>query len=635
MTSASFPGCSAYSKKQIIMKKKILLFFCCISIGIALYFSPRFIHSIQQEPVYIAVVGPMKEPSGKAMQQGVELYGEQVNKQGGIDGRKVEFIFRDDQNDPKLAESIAHALAADNNVLAVLGHYYDSTSKAAGKIYKKNGIPAITASASAESVIRDNEWYFRAVPGNAFEAKFVASYMYDILSTYRDISLKEILNETIPASIIFSKDEYGTSLLESFEETAKQLHIEIKGKWGWDYEKSSTEQIESITKELAATDDPGVIYFATHADEGVQIITALKDAGGTYPMIASATLARSFFDKLKSYPKEWKTPGYYSDGIYFVSPFISALSEVEGVDFRIAFFEKYSEAPNVVSACYYDAAHIVFQAIKTSGIHGKKHIREDRRNLRKALAGMYNQDNGIKGVTGKLWFDKNGGVKREYAVGIWRAQKELPAFIQYSQSKERDDHILQTALDGDVIFTDGLIMRSTHIVYVGVEHFKLMNINKKDLEFTAEFDLRFRYPAFFDTPSGEPATSPVNFQFTNASSDPVFKKRKKEIKNNITTQVLHVQATTFWFDPNMLIHGYHPLFIGIRHERLPYNKLIYISENALLQADQVPDDWSISRIALFSDVLSKKTTLGVPAYLNSNHSLNYSRFSIMIMLDNM
>ncbi|MCI5116361.1 MAG: amino acid ABC transporter substrate-binding protein [Candidatus Electrothrix sp. LOE1_4_5] len=617
------------------MKKKNLIFFCCISMGIvAVYFTSKSPFLVEQEPVYIAVVGPMKEPGGKAMQEGVEFYGEQINKQGGIDGRKVEFIFRDDQNDPKVAQRIAHALAGDNKVLAVLGHYYSSTSSVAGKIYKKNGIPALTASATVESVIQDNEWYFRTVPGNAFEAQFVASYMKKIINFSRNKSLKKELGETIPVSIIFSKDDYGISFLKKFKNIAKQFRIAIKGKWGWDYKKSSAEQIQSITKELAAIDDPGVIYFVTHATEGVQVITGLKDAGGTYPMIASAALARNFFHEVKSYSKERETPGYYSDGIYFVSPYITALSGVEGVEFQASFFEKYKRESGVVSSCYYDAAHVIAQAIKTSGIQGKKHIREDRRNIRKALAGMSNEDKAIKGVTGKLWFDKNGSVRKEYAMGIWQKQKELPAFVQYKKASGGSDYVLQEALDGDVLFIDGLVMHSTHIVYVGVEHFKLININKKKLEFTAEFDLRFRYPIFFDTPSKGAITSPVNIQFTNASSALVIKKRKEEIKNNIKTQIIHVQPTVFWFNPNRLLSGYCPLSIGIRNKRLPYHSIIYFSEKKIVQADQLPTGWSIQNIMTFSNILSKKTTLGVPAYLDSDHTLNYSRFNITTMVDN-
>ncbi|MCI5191958.1 MAG: amino acid ABC transporter substrate-binding protein [Candidatus Electrothrix sp. AU1_5] len=616
------------------MKKK-LIFFCCLSMAtVAVYFVLKSSSLEEKEPIYIAVVGPMQESGGKAMQEGVAFYEEQINNQGGIDGRKVECIFLDDQNDPKVAQRIARTLAVDNKVLAVLGHYDSSTSSVAGKIYKKNGIPALTASATVESVIQDNEWYFRTIPGNALEAKFAASYMYDIISFYRNISQKEIVEETIPASIIFSQDNYGISLLKNFEKIAKQFDIAIKGKWAWDDKKSSSDQIESITKELAEIDDPGVIYFATHAAEGVQIITGLKDAGKTYPMIASAALARDFFHELKTYSKERETLGYYSDGIYFVSPYITALSGVEGVEFQIFFFEKHKKESGVVSSCYYDAAQIIVQAIKTSGIQGKKHIREDRRNIRKALTEMYNEDKAIKGVTGKLWFDKNGSVRKEYALGIWQKQKELPAFFQYKTTKLRGNNVLQKALDGEVFFIDDLAMHSTRIVYVGVEHFKLISINKKKFEYTAEFELRFRYPTSFDTPTEGSITSssPMNYQFTNAISKQLIKGHKEQIKNKIKTHIIHMQAA-FSFDPNRLLFGYCPLFIGIRNERLTYQDLIYVAEKKTLQAEQLPSGWSIESIMTFSDILSKKTTLGIPAYLDSNHTLNYSRFNIMTMIN--
>ncbi|MCI5132279.1 MAG: hypothetical protein D3904_12350, partial [Candidatus Electrothrix sp. EH2] len=199
------------------MKKKILLFcLCCFGIGVGIYFLPLLSFRQERPPVYIAVVGPMREANGKAMRQGVELYREQINKQGGIDGRKIKFLFRDDQNDAEKAEGIARKLAEENKIYLVLGHYYSTASLAAGKIYKRNGIPAITASAGVESVISDNEWYFRTIPGESIEAKLVASYMYDFLAFYRDIPLAEIVKETIPASIIFSSDEYGRSLLKNF-----------------------------------------------------------------------------------------------------------------------------------------------------------------------------------------------------------------------------------------------------------------------------------------------------------------------------------------------------------------------------------------------------------------------------------
>lgn len=141
----------------------------------------------------------------------------------------------------KIWES-SQLIAENNNALLVIGHYYSSTSTSAGKIYKRNEIPAITASATTESVITGNEWYFRTVPGNNLEARFVVNYIN-----------KGMNNDK--AGIIFSNDDYGKTLAENFEKTVKALGMQMTGKWEWDLDKEPEEQVEKIKQELETVKD--------------------------------------------------------------------------------------------------------------------------------------------------------------------------------------------------------------------------------------------------------------------------------------------------------------------------------------------------------------------------------------------
>jgi branched-chain amino acid transport system substrate-binding protein len=577
----------------------------------------------------------MEQEGGKAMRQGAELYRDQINHQGGIDGKRLEILFRDDKNDPEQAKRIAHTLAQENKVLAVLGHYYDATSKAAGKIYKKNGIPVITASASVESVIRNNKWYFRSIPGSIAEAEFVAAYLPKFLECYQNKSLVKKQSQLPRASIIFSNDDYGISLAEHFEKAADRFGIALRGRWKWDYNQPAAVQLETIKKELLAVDDPGVIYVATHAEEGVQIITSLKDAGQIYPIVISAALNRNFFNKLKSYVKEWEEPGYYSDNIHFVSPFMLTLSGVEGFRFSQAFFEKYQKEPGPVSAGYYDATHFFTQAMKKSNIRGKKHIRQDRRAIREALEGFYNQDNALKGITGLLWFDKTGGVKRGYAVGKWQDQKVTPAFLQYDQHIGNIGNILEGYLDGKVILTDDLIMSSTQIVHIGVEQFKLININKKYSEFTASFQLIFSYPASFDNVPHSSVLFPL--EFSNAltsvtSSKPI----KEEVHHGVITKVFQITgrfSSDFKSDSVWPFNTHQELMIHFHHTQQQYNNLIYLPQKSNISVTETPEGYTVPKVLCYSDILSKRTTLGIPEYFKSDHRINYSRFNIKIHIN--
>ena len=138
------------------------------------------------DTLQIAVIGPMSgkdQQGGQAMLDGVNLYVEEVNKSGGINGRALEVIAYDDQNDKVMARNRAMEIAKDSKTLVVIGHYYSSISLEAGKIYKEFGIPAVTASATAPGVTEGNEWYFRVVPDTNLQGKFSALYIKNISNT--------------------------------------------------------------------------------------------------------------------------------------------------------------------------------------------------------------------------------------------------------------------------------------------------------------------------------------------------------------------------------------------------------------------------------------------------------------------
>ncbi|MCI5207695.1 MAG: ABC transporter substrate-binding protein, partial [Candidatus Electrothrix sp. ATG2] len=354
--------------------------------------------------------------SGKSMRNGVQLYIDQVNSTGGINGRKIKILFCNDENNPNKAKEIAANIASDNKVLFIIGHYYSSTSRAAGKIYKRYQIPAITASATAEDVLLNNKWYFRTIPGNHIGASFVAHYIKTGLKKKS-------------AGIIFCKDAYGKSLARTFKKVTAELGVQVDQEWEWDQNKPSDLQLEIIEKQLSEGNAPDVLYCATHASEGVELLTSLKKSSlldQEIDIITAYALPRNFFNKLEGHPQEKSSPD-----IYFATPFINALGGVRAFEFISQYQEKYTAKPDVVSISYYDAAKTAIEAAHKSGVQGREYIHEDREKLRSTLAGFYNPQNAVKGAGGLIWFDEEGGVTKEYAVGTWQGQKESPANIQF------------------------------------------------------------------------------------------------------------------------------------------------------------------------------------------------------------
>ena len=73
-------------------------------------------------------------PSACPMQQAAELAAEEINATGGINGRRLELVIRDDYADPDSAVFVAGDLY-DSGVSAVVGHLFSGTTLAAAPVY--------------------------------------------------------------------------------------------------------------------------------------------------------------------------------------------------------------------------------------------------------------------------------------------------------------------------------------------------------------------------------------------------------------------------------------------------------------------------------------------------------------------
>jgi branched-chain amino acid transport system substrate-binding protein len=96
--------------------------------------------------ITIAVVGPMSgelATFGEKIRRGAEMAIADINATGGVLGRKLELVVRDDQCDPPTAARIARELVAAG-VAFVDGHFCSGSSIPASKVYGAAGILQIT-----------------------------------------------------------------------------------------------------------------------------------------------------------------------------------------------------------------------------------------------------------------------------------------------------------------------------------------------------------------------------------------------------------------------------------------------------------------------------------------------------------
>src|SRR5262249_22245723 len=134
-------------------------------------------------PIHIAFASSL---SGAVASEGAEslaaaqLYVDEVNRAGGVDGRDIVLDPYDDRSSAKGASENVQAIA-DGPALAVLGHMISPFSLAAAGGYKAARIPALTSQSVADELTIGNDWYFRLQTPNTATGEWLAFYIRHVL----------------------------------------------------------------------------------------------------------------------------------------------------------------------------------------------------------------------------------------------------------------------------------------------------------------------------------------------------------------------------------------------------------------------------------------------------------------------
>ncbi len=612
------------------MKKLIFMLLALIGLGVLFtlgwWFFSRIMPDSRKEVIYLAVAAPLSgshKTNGEAMLKGIRLYLEQVEQTGQLQNTQISLIEFNDHSSPQVAVRVAADIAFTDKALLVLGHYASDTTLAASDIYKQNGFPIITASASADALTQTNEWCFRIVPDNRWQAEFAAYYIKNILSQNS-------------ASIIFDKSIYGISPAQNFAKSAETAGLLIANTWSFDSESEQLDAaLHGIITELRSLHNPGALFFATDEAEAVKIITSVKYPGTDYTIIgADAFSTTTFIEELKQYSQARVQAGYYSDGIYVVSPFLIALGNNQAQDFRQAYIAKYAEEPTWVAASYYDAAALAVEAIQRAEIYGKGTIRNKRNKIRATLTELSSVDVAMPGITGNIYFDATGDVKKAPAAGIYQKQLLLPAFLQYQVISDQSggkSSLFKGSLGAKLFEYEDMLLTKTNVVYTGIDVANISNLDTKNLSYTMDFYLWFRFQEDLEAD---------NITFSNALQPVSLGEPLLEMTDNgITTRAYHVHGDftssfTFFrypFDQQTLRLSFH-------HKTRPRNSLLYVRD---VLGMSIPSDtqdekaptitgarWKVTNISHFegstSNTLFKQSA--------ASQTIAYSEFNLAVRI---
>jgi branched-chain amino acid transport system substrate-binding protein len=336
----------------------------------------------------LTLTGP-KSPDGIDALRGIEIA---ITDKGQVFGHTVELIQQDDLCTPEGGQTGAGALAANLQLVGVIGATCSSSSEAAAKALTDAGMVLISPSSSLPSLTDPSTHqigFLRAVYNDAAQAEIVAKFAYAVLAERTMITINDGTNES---------EQLQQAVCRSFGELGGQCIQQIQITAGQD---------PSAVFQGIASARPGVIFYQVESEQAITITNGLAQSGlENVALIGSGSLLNRDFI-LRTQP--------YSQGMYLSG----AVAAEDAPDFLQKYRERFGEDP--VASYHlqaYDAITMLLAAIEHVAIpisSKDNSIAIPRQALRNALYSIKS----MNGLSGRLACNPNGDCAQPN-IGIFQ-----------------------------------------------------------------------------------------------------------------------------------------------------------------------------------------------------------------------
>lgn len=320
--------------------------------------------------VTIGAAGPWTEGYGLMNRRGIDLAIEELNGRGGVKGRRIVLLDRNDGGDGVRASAIAEEFVGTAEVVAVVGHVNSGAMVAAAKVYDGH-LPAVATTATSPDLTGISPWVFRVISSDSANGMEIARFAS---------RLTDPKTGTARAAILYENNSYGRGLAGAFQ---RNFAGEVVSMDPVSASDTSFEPFIAHFKRSGAN----VVFVAGTEASGMAILREARRQ-----KLSAAFLGG---DGWTGVVRETAA----AEGAYVGAPFTAADPRPEAQRFVAAFRQKYGVTPDGNAAMAYDATMLVARAIAEAGA--------DREAIRDYLAGL-DAGSAFAGVTGPIRFQASG-----------------------------------------------------------------------------------------------------------------------------------------------------------------------------------------------------------------------------------
>jgi branched-chain amino acid transport system substrate-binding protein len=327
------------------------------------------------DAIKIGVSGPFtggSAPMGVSMRDGVRLAAAEINAKGGVLGRKLELVERDDEAKNERGVQIAQELINKDKVAATVGFINTGVAQAAQRFYQQAKIPVMNNVATGSIITQQ----FAAQPENYVFRNSASDQIQSAMIVQEAIDRRKFRK----VAILADSTNYGQLGRADLEKVLAAKNIKPVS-----VEKYNLQDVD-MTAQLLKAKQAGAEVVLTYGigPELAQIANGMEKLGWKVPLIGSWTLAMAnFIDNA----------GKNGEGTRMPQTFIQDASTPRRKAFIDAYVKAYNPAngrmPSAVSAAQgYDSVYLLAAAIKQAGSTDGPKVLAALENLNEKVEGV-------------------------------------------------------------------------------------------------------------------------------------------------------------------------------------------------------------------------------------------------------
>ena len=326
------------------------------------------------DPIKIGVDGPFTGGSssmGVSMRDGVRLAADEINKSGGVLGRQIQLVERDDEAKNERGAQIAQELINKEHVVAVVGYINTGVGLASQRFFQDAKIPVMNNVATGSVLTHQFDdqpanYVFRNSANDSIQAPMIA-----------DEAVKRGFKKM---AILADSTNYGQLGRADLEKA-----LGLKGIKPVAVEKFNIKDVD-MTAQLLKAKEAGAEVILTYGigPELAQIANGMTKLGWKVPMVGSWTLSMAnYIDNAG--------PG--GEGARMPQTFIQEPTTPKRQSFIISYLKTFAPKNNrmdspVSAAQGYDSVYLLAAAIKQAGSTDGPKIKDALENLKAPVEGV-------------------------------------------------------------------------------------------------------------------------------------------------------------------------------------------------------------------------------------------------------